>query len=146
MTRSRFGHKLVKTLLDLANITCIFPPFWVGFAVSGLDSNQNRETALSGLASNLEADVKSEQGFIYPHETAERSGEKELFLAPGKKIPPGGVAVEVLFLFPQQPLMTNRAAQRQVQERQQKQMDSEQPPGPCYHTDRLSGEGGRKEE
>lgn len=41
--------------------------------------------------------------------------------------------------------MTNRAARRQVEERQQKQMDSEQPPGPCYHTDRLSGGGGRKE-
>lgn len=57
----------------------------MGFAVSGLDSNQNQGTALSGLASSLEADVKAEQGFIYPHETAERSGEKELFLAPGKK-------------------------------------------------------------
>lgn len=27
---TRFGYELVKTLLDLANITWIFPPFWAG--------------------------------------------------------------------------------------------------------------------
>lgn len=79
------------------------------FAKAGLDSNQSQETAPSGLASNLEADVNSKQGSIYPHEIGKRSGENELFLAPGKNVSPT-VAAEVLFLFPQQLLMTTRAS------------------------------------
>lgn len=83
---AEFGLKLFKALLHLADITCIFPPFRVFFPRAGLDSNQNQQTALSGLAPNLEADVNSKQGFIYPHEIGKRSGENELFLAPGKNV------------------------------------------------------------
>lgn len=114
------GLELFQILLPLANIICIFQPFWAGFARAGLKSSQSQETVF--LASDLEADVNSKQGFIYPHKTAKLSVENELFLAPGKNVSPP-VAAEVLFLFPQQQLTTTRASD-QVHNRQQQQRAS----------------------
>lgn len=59
------GLELFQVLLPLANITFTFQPFWVGFSRAELKPNYSQGTVL--LASSLEADVNSKQGFIYPH-------------------------------------------------------------------------------
>lgn len=79
----------------------------MGFARATLKSNHSQETVF--LASSLEADVNSKQGFIYPPKTVNPSVENELGLAPGKNVSPP-VAAEVLFLFPQQQLPSTRAS------------------------------------
>lgn len=64
--------------------------------------------------------------------------ENELVLAPGKNVSPP-VAAEVLFLFPQQQQPPEHLSG--TQQAAAAEGLSEQPSGPCYHTDVLRDEG-----